>query len=236
MQRDLNAARAFVFDFYGTLIEDDLTVPPMWRYLNDLGYDSHAELEAAFEPNGFDGCLTPAHDGDPSHDDWTHANWCKFLRLSGVPPDAIETTLGALLRRRETFEVRCAPRVLDVLRLLRERGIAVGLCSNWETPIAPYLERTGLPPFDATVVSRECGARKPHQAIFASVCDDLGVDPADAVFVGDSWSADVVGALRAGLLPVWIRHGRPPRGLERLVVEVDSVAELESALRERSPS
>jgi putative hydrolase of the HAD superfamily len=234
MRRDLAAAKAFVFDFYGTLIDDDATVPPMWRYLVELGYDSHPELEAAFEPNGFDGCLTPACGGDPSHDDWAHANWRAFLRLSGVPADAVEDVLQRLLRRRQTFDVRCAPRAPELLGLLRERGIAVGLCSNWESPIEPYLGQARLPPFDATVTSFDCGARKPHPAIFARVCDALGVAPADAVFVGDTWSADVVGALRAGLLPVWLRQGRPSRGLERLVVEVDSLAELESALRDGS--
>ncbi|MEZ0267873.1 MAG: HAD family hydrolase, partial [Phycisphaerae bacterium] len=37
----------------------------------------------------------------------------------------------------------------------------------------------------------------------------VGVAPADAWFVGDHPENDVVGARRAGLTEVWVRHGRP---------------------------
>lgn len=227
--QQLHAADAFVFDFYGTLIDDDASVPPMWRYLNELGYHSHPDLEAAFEPNGFDGCETST----PSeHDDWFRANWRRFLNYSGVPDDAMEATLEAMIERRETFTVQRAPGVAELLALLRTRGVLLGICSNWESAIAPFLEHAELPAFDAVVTSRDCGSRKPHGAIFRRVCDDLGARPENTVFVGDSWWADVVGALRAGLRPVWVRKRRPGRGLDRLVVEVDSIAELEAALRD----
>ena len=37
-----------------------------------------------------------------------------------------------------------------------------------------------------------------------------GVDPAESVYVGDSWDADYVGARNAGMLAVWLnRAGRP---------------------------
>jgi putative hydrolase of the HAD superfamily len=231
VERALQTARAYVFDFYGTLIDDDPSVPPMWAYLNELGYGSHPELEAAFEPNSFDGMLTPRADGDPSHDDWLNAGWRRFLELSGVPAPELDATLARMLERRHNFEVRAAARVPELLALLSERGVKLGLCSNWETPIGPYLERAGLlEGFDSIVTSSECGARKPHAAIFEHVSAELGVEPGATVFVGDSWTADVVGALRAGMIPVWLRLGRPSRGLAGIVAEFETVAELEAAL------
>lgn len=223
MHRRLGRARAFVFDFYGTLIEDDATVPPMWCFLRELGFDSHPELEAAFEPNAFDGCRTPTH---AAHDAWFDAHWRAFLRLSGVPRAREDVTLARLLCRRQKFAVRRVAGVERLLAMLRERHVALAICSNWETPIEPYLERARLAPFDAIITSRACGARKPHPVIFSEACRQLGVEPAEAVFVGDTWEVDVIGALRAGLQPVWVRHGRPSREVARHVVEVDSISDL----------
>lgn len=218
-----------MFDFYGTLIDDDVTAPPMWRYLNERGYASHEELEAIFEPNAFDGWLTATTD---AHDEWVHANWRAFLRLSGVPRSDETATLAGMLERRASFEVRRAAGATDLVDLLRRRGVVVGVCSNWETSIAPYMEAAGLPAFDAVVTSRDCGARKPHPSIFEHTCRELNVAPREAVFVGDCWETDVVGALRAGLRPVWIRQNRPSRGLRRgLVFEVESIAQLERRVR-----
>jgi putative hydrolase of the HAD superfamily len=42
--------------------------------------------------------------------------------------------------------------------------------------------------------------------MFRSALDELGLDPAEAVYVGDSWMRDVVGASEAGMHPIWIRR------------------------------
>ena len=73
----------------------------------------------------------------------------------------------------------------------------------------------------ALVVSEEVGVSKPAPAIFAMALDRLGVSAADAVMVGDSWSADIVGATAAGIRPVWFNPlGLPkpadPPGVEEI--------------------
>jgi putative hydrolase of the HAD superfamily len=88
------------------------------------------------------------------------------------------------------------------------------------------LQAARLPWFDAVVTSAEAGARKPHPAIFTTVCDALGLPPDQVAFVGDSWSADVVGALRAGMAPVWIRGARPSHHMRRLVAEFPTLDDL----------
>jgi HAD superfamily hydrolase (TIGR01549 family) len=227
----LRLAKAFVFDFYGTLIEDEMNIPEMWEYLNELGYNSGPELQAIFEPNGFDGCVTPTHESSPSHHDWNCANWQQFARLSGVPEDRLEDTVTRLLEIQARFSPKPVPGSNALIELLRSRHKKVGLCSNWETPIAPYLEQAGLLGFDAISISAEVGARKPHCAIFEDICRKLDVDPAEAVFVGDNWSSDIVGALRAGLRPVWIRRSRPSCGIPHLVAEFDSLESLKNYIQ-----
>lgn len=66
--------------------------------------------------------------------------------------------------------------------------------------------------FSAVVISDGFGRRKPHPSIFAACLHELGVEPADAVFVGDSHGDDVVGARAAGLRVIWI--AAEPSGAE----------------------
>jgi len=232
LEEHLRSAKAFVFDFYGTLAEDDVAVPPMWQYLNQLGYNSHSELQAVFEPDGFDGCTTPHFYSNPNHDAWNQANWRQFVRLSGVPPQLVDSTLSRLLDMQAEFKAKSAPCATSILELLRLHNMKIGLCSNWENPIGPYLAQAGLPEFDAIAISAEVGARKPHAVIFSDICSKLKVNPTEAVFIGDKWSTDIVGALRSGLTPVWIRHRKASRGLSHLVAEFDTLADFETYLRQ----
>ena len=56
---------------------------------------------------------------------------------------------------------------------------------------------------DAIVVSGEVGYVKPHRLLFSTVADKLGIEPHQAVFVGDNWLGDVQGAKRFGM---WAVH------------------------------
>ena len=62
--------------------------------------------------------------------------------------------------------------------------------------------------FDAVVVSGELGWRKPHRLIFDTALQGLGVSAEQALFVGDNFELDVVGAARAGIAAVWYTRGR----------------------------
>jgi FMN phosphatase YigB (HAD superfamily) len=56
------------------------------------------------------------------------------------------------------------------------------------------------------------GVAKPEPRIFEIALEQLGVSaPRLAIHVGDSWAADVEGALAAGWKPIWYRSraGKP---------------------------
>jgi HAD superfamily hydrolase (TIGR01549 family) len=63
---------------------------------------------------------------------------------------------------------------------------------------------------DVVVVSGDEGTSKPDPRIFHIALDRLGVAAGDAVMVGDSWAADIVGAARAGIRAVWFNPRRAP--------------------------
>ncbi len=94
----------------------------------------------------------------------------------------------------------------DVRRLLpalKESGYELAVISNRVKPYQQEIEALGLAPFFAfSLAGGEINAWKPEPEIFLHACRRLAVDPAQAVYVGDNYFADVVGARRAGLEPV----------------------------------
>jgi HAD superfamily hydrolase (TIGR01509 family) len=58
--------------------------------------------------------------------------------------------------------------------------------------------------FDCIVISQEHGWRKPHPRIFTDTLTALGVEPQEALFVGDSPHDDIVGAKGVGMDIVWV--------------------------------
>jgi FMN phosphatase YigB (HAD superfamily) len=58
--------------------------------------------------------------------------------------------------------------------------------------------------FQVILSSASLGIRKPNPSIFRAVLERLGVSPAQAVMVGDSLGADILGAHNAGMRAIWI--------------------------------
>jgi HAD superfamily hydrolase (TIGR01509 family) len=104
---------------------------------------------------------------------------------------------------------------------LRRRGLKTGIVANsWPEParlLRADVERYGLAgELDVQVWSEEVGARKPEPAIFMHALDRLGIDPVDALFVGDGLENDVQGAGDVGMTTVqalWFRADDTP-GIE----------------------
>ena len=55
--------------------------------------------------------------------------------------------------------------------------------------------------FDSTVFSCSVGMKKPDPAIYALACEELGVDAADCVYIGDGFSNELSGARSCGMRP-----------------------------------
>ena len=60
--------------------------------------------------------------------------------------------------------------------------------------------------------SGRLGFHKPARRIFAHTLDALGVPDAIPVHIGDSWAADIVGALDAGWRAMW--YGRQVQAVD----------------------
>ena len=101
---------------------------------------------------------------------------------------------------------------VETLEELRARGIKVGLitvCTEDVELLWPESEFAGL--FDAEIFSNAIGLSKPDPRIYLACCEQLGVEPHEAVFVGDGANDELEGARRVGLLPILIhKAGEDP--------------------------
>ena len=98
------------------------------------------------------------------------------------------------------------PEMVGLVRELRDAGVTIAALSNSEGHLADLLEEIELAPlFDAIIDSGRIGIAKPDPRIFELTLDELDVKPDVVVHVGDSWAADVEGALAAGWHAIWFR-------------------------------
>jgi putative hydrolase of the HAD superfamily len=102
------------------------------------------------------------------------------------------------------------PETLAVLEQLKQWRLKLGIISNFDSRIYSVMDSLGIRQFfDAVVLSSETGYSKPDPEIFAAGSSAIGVDPSEALFVGDSPQDDVEAAMRAGFSAVLIdRTGR----------------------------
>jgi len=90
--------------------------------------------------------------------------------------------------------------VLPTMTELKGKGLTLGLISNIDHDIAPLLDELGLSTLlQVVVTSQEVGFTKPQPEIFREASRRAEVEAVEAVFVGDQYQIDVVGAERAGM-------------------------------------
>ena len=147
--------------------------------------------------------------------DW-NGSWAQFMgayvEACGAPLDQRDE-----IRRHLDSEFADAAlwlRELDGaragLRALADAGVRLGVVSNADGLMAQRLRELeilqvgpGLGVEVETVVdSGAVGVMKPDPRIFQLALDAMGLDPADAWYVGDMPGIDVVGARRAALRPI----------------------------------
>lgn len=115
-----------------------------------------------------------------------------------------------------------------------QRHYRVALVSNFDHAATArnILHRDGAAKyFEHIVISDEHGWRKPHPRIFTDTLTALGVEPHEALFVGDSPYDDIRGASGVGMDVAWVNaQGAPlpeetpmPRYVVRAIPELQSV-------------
>ncbi len=200
-----------IFDFFGTVAEHDGNGVKLADVLQRHGVVLDPALARAYWQDGFDGTT---HDG-PSRSREHYVEWQRerlhaLLDEAGVHPERAASVAAELRAPHDQGRMVAYPDASAVLDAIAARGVRRAICSNWDWDLTEAIDQTGLSEhFDLVVSSAWIGARKPHPRIYDHMVDALQIDPARALFVGDTWSCDIAGPRSHGMTPVYVR--RPHR-------------------------
>lgn len=99
------------------------------------------------------------------------------------------------------------PDTVETLTALRDNGFKMGLISNAKSDwaVRAILEKHDLSKFFGVIItSAALRMRKPRLDIFSRALAVLDAKPCEAVFVGDSLQADMIGAKTAGIRSIHV--------------------------------
>ena len=150
--------------------------------------------------------------------------------LGAAPTDEALARFAAHYDRLNGTMSRPFPGVLSGLQRLGGFRLAC-VTNKAEAFTLPLLQKTGLSGyFDAVVTSDQVGKRKPHPEPFLHACRMLGVEPVEAVVIGDS--ANDAESGRAAGCAVWLvtygyTEGRDVHAIpcDRLIASLDEAAD-----------
>ncbi|WP_294643704.1 phosphoglycolate phosphatase [uncultured Aureimonas sp.] len=149
--------------------------------------------------------------------------------------DKIAERYLAMYAARSTELTTLNAGATDCVRILAERGIPLGVVTNKPgAETADILAHFGLADRMAVVVGGDAGPRKkPAPDLIVFACRQLGIEPGEAIFVGDSEN-DVEAAQAAGMPVVAMRGGYTATDVETMGADLvlDRLDEIPSRLEE----
>ncbi len=125
-----------------------------------------------------------------------------WMAAAGIPPSRIDWCRERFmaLNQAESLWRIVRPGITEHLRQFREAGFRLGVVSNAMGNIQADAERYGLADyFDVIIDSQVVGVAKPDPRIFYIALERMRVAPGQALFAGDLYSIDMVGAQASGI-------------------------------------
>ena len=232
--------KAVFFDFYQTLgVWGESLRPRLQKITDRYGCKIDWERYATARENLY----ADASGSDPT----THTllgtmqeiieSYCEFVKELGVQEHVEQVTWELLQSEHSLFAASAATLYDDTvptLQHLRDAGFKLAIVSNWDTPLDPLTERLGIAHyFDIIVASHDARvlSAKPDPHIFNYTLAAVGVSAAEAVHVGDTYAADIVGARDVGIRPILIDRDNTQAG--RWKETIQSLSELPALLSGR---
>jgi putative hydrolase of the HAD superfamily len=199
--------KAVFFDLYNTLVTYD---PPREviesRILKDFGIE--VSPEALLRPIlTADDFIYKEHARLPISKRSKEETTALYIQYHGIilkeaGLEAPKEVILGILGKWMSFDLKMVlfEDVVPALTHLKEGGLILGLISNVDRDIAPLYQGLGLSNWlQVMVISQEVGFNKPQPEIFLAALKQAGVKPSEAIYVGDQYQIDVVGASKVGM-------------------------------------
>lgn len=138
---------------------------------------------------------------------WTHYAYRHLLAFGCSQEQAhlLAQPIQEMMAKEYSPQDIVYPETITALQKLKEAGFRLGIVTNRRSPCDDQLAELGLMPYlEATIIAGVVSAWKPDPLIFKHTLKLFKASAEQAVYVGDNYFADVVGARRAGIRPVLI--------------------------------
>ncbi|MCR5068086.1 MAG: HAD family hydrolase [Erysipelotrichaceae bacterium] len=107
------------------------------------------------------------------------------------------------------------PETLEVLNYLKQKYRLAIVTNGDNYSQNSKIDRNGLRDyFDFIVISADVGSEKPDPLMYQMALDHFGIQPEEAVYVGDTFGKDILGAHNIGIRPIWIWPDDSRRGVK----------------------
>lgn len=94
---------------------------------------------------------------------------------------------------------------IPTLKKLKEKGIGVGLISNWNLTAREVLKETNIYDYlDNIIISSEVNIEKPNEEIFKIAIKEANVAAEECIYIGDNYYDDVIGSRKVGMSSILI--------------------------------
>lgn len=192
---------AALFDLFGTLVSSN-----PWRQYRGVVAQMAQALGVRFEPfyQAFNQDTRRARElGRYSSLEENLAQVCERL---GAAAGEQQLAQAATLRRDFVGRVlEPRPEALPLLERLTAEGLKLGLISNCSIEVPDLFQATPMAPLmQVCVFSSEVGRMKPDPELYRLACQRLGIEPQQALFLGDGGHNELSGASSLGMAAVLI--------------------------------
>ena len=191
--------KALIFDYDGTLSNRTESVycffndylRPFVPQLSDIEFEAMVQDLMYFDVNGineFDLRMPPFMD-----------------RYGHLFPEGFEEDFKKNFIAKVWSYNILKEETLEVLEKLKERYKLALLSNGSSTVQHNKIDHVGIEKyFDVVVVSGDVGIHKPDPKLFEYTLEKLNVRADEAMMIGDVFSTDILGAVRAGIKTVWL--------------------------------
>lgn len=192
--------KAILFDFDGTMSNRQANaygvfeeyLAPYFKELSDIEFESVLQDLMITDCNG---SIKIKFRLEPFV-----AKYGKYL-----PDDFIDVFTNYYMEYMWKYAV-LKPEAISVLEKLKSDGYKVGLLSNGDSKSQhdkiDHCELGNY--FDEIIVTGDYGVSKPDPEIYRIMANKLDVKSEECIYIGDTFSTDILGAIRANMVPVWI--------------------------------
>ena len=161
------------------------------------------------------------------------------LGYPGVTPEMMAPALKQLYAVSQAHW-KVEEDTLPTLDALQRAGYRMAVVSNAsdDADVQRLVDNAGIRGYlDLVLSSAACGTRKPNPRIFQLALEHWKLTPSEAVMVGDTLGADILGARNAGIYSIWItrRANKPANrdhaGTIQPDTQIQTLAELPGRLQ-----